>query len=99
VLAPPADHIVTFFELRQKSRNIFRLMLQVAVHSDDHLALSVIESGGQRRGLAEITAQSNACHARVERGNLSKDHWRAISAPVIDKDQLIVFSETFHHFR
>src|SRR5262245_21643760 len=99
VLTPATDHVVTFFELRQKARDVFRLMLQVAVHGDDHVALGVIESGGQRRCLAEIAPQPYACHARIERGDLPEDHRRAICAAVIDEDQLIVFAETFHHFR
>src|SRR5499426_740119 len=99
VLTPAADHVVTFFELRQKSRDVFRLMLQIAVHGDDHVAFGVIESGGQRRGLAEISAQSDACHARVEGGDLSQNRRRAIGAAVINKDQFIVFAKIFHHFR
>ena len=74
-------------------------MLQIAVHSDDHVALGVIESGGERRGLAEIAPQPDACHTRVERGDLPENRRRAICAAVIDEDQFIVFAETFHHFR
>ena len=74
-------------------------MLQIAVHGDDHVALGVIESGGQRRCLAEIATQPDASHARIKRGNLPENRRRAVYAAVIDKDQFIVFAEIFQHFR
>ena len=53
-----------------KSGNLAGVVLQVAVHGDDELALRVVEAGGQRRGLAEVAAQFDDQHPAIDRSNL-----------------------------
>ena len=47
---------------RRSSRaagDVGRIVLEVAVHRDDHLAARVVEPGGHRRGLPVVAAQLN----------------------------------------
>lgn len=48
LIAPAADNIVAFFQFGEKTRDLVRVVLQIAVHSEDEVALRVIEAGGKR---------------------------------------------------
>ena len=97
LLAPAADDVVTLAQLLQEQGNVVGIVLQVAVHGDDVLALGVIEAGGQRRGLPEIAAQLDHHHAAVDGGNLLQHPEGVVAAAVIDEDQLERLAGRFHH--
>ena len=46
-LAPAADDVVALGQFLQELRDIFGIVLQVAIHGDDVLALGMVEAGGQ----------------------------------------------------
>ena len=54
VFAPAAGDVEAFVDLLQQRRNIFRSMLQIAIHGDDHVAFGFVETGRQGSGLAEV---------------------------------------------
>jgi hypothetical protein len=57
MFAPTARDIVPFLDFGEECRDIFGLMLQIAVKRNDDIALSFVETRRQCRGLAEIAAQ------------------------------------------
>src|ERR1700722_4093464 len=54
--APSADHVVALFELGEEPGNLVGVVLQVAVHGQDEVALRMVEAGGKGGGLAEVAA-------------------------------------------
>ena len=77
-LAPSGDDVVALFELFDEGGDVVRVVLQVAVHGEDELAGGMIETGGQRRGLAEVAAQLDDEDAAVYRGNLFEEFVGAV---------------------
>ncbi len=71
-------------------------MLQVAVHGDDHIAGGVIESGGERRGLAVIAFQAQHRDARILFGNLGEYLRSRVRALVIYVNELDRFKSPGH---
>ncbi len=55
--APAADDVVTLFELGEKVGDLVGVVLEVAVHGEDEVALRVVEACGEGRGLAEVAAE------------------------------------------
>ena len=47
-------------------------MLQIAIHGEDKFARSVIETGGERRGLAEVAAELHHEDPAVDGSNFLK---------------------------
>jgi len=96
-LAPAAHNVVAFVNFFDERRNIVRVVLQVAVHGDDVLALGMIEAGRQRRGLAEIPAQFYHNDAAVDGGYFLQQVEGLIAAAIVDKHQLEGIARRFHH--
>ncbi len=53
---PAADDVVALFELGEEGGDFVGVVLEVAVHGEDEIALSVIEAGGEGGGLTEVAA-------------------------------------------
>ena len=73
-----------------------RIVLQVAIHGDDVVALGVIESGGQSGGLSEVAAQLDHDDPAVDRGDLLQQRKRIVAAAIVDENQLEGLSGGFH---
>ena len=74
-----------------------RIVLQVAIHGDDVLALGVVEAGGQRRGLAKVAAQLDYDDAAIHRGDLLQHPEGVVAAAVVHEHQLERLTGGFHH--
>src|SRR5262249_7807845 len=96
LLAPPAYQVITLFQHLQEFRNIFRIVLQVAIHGDHIFALGVGEAGGQGRSLPEIAPQLDHHHAAVNGHDLAQQLVGAIHAAVVHKHQLKRVPGGFH---
>ena len=55
--APAADDVIALFELGEKGRDLVGIVLKIAIHGEDELALRVIKSGGEGGGLTEVAAK------------------------------------------
>src|SRR5699024_6952176 len=55
-LLPAGNEVIPLVEQLQKPVDLFRVVLQVAVHSDDDIAASSCESVTQPLGFAEVSA-------------------------------------------
>src|SRR5215831_7884131 len=64
-IAPSAYQVVAFFDLFKEAGNLFRIMLEVAVHRDNDTAASEVESGLERRCLAKIAPQPDQVYTPV----------------------------------
>src|SRR5579872_34617 len=65
-LAPSADNVVTSSYSLEKKWDVRGIVLQIPVHSDNVLPPRVIESGGQSRGLTEVSAKLHHRNATVD---------------------------------
>jgi hypothetical protein len=73
-------------------------VLEVTIHGKDEFTLTVVESGGQRRGLAEIPAQFHHHHAAIDGSDLLEEQERVILAAIVDENQLERFLRSFHDY-
>ena len=75
------------FDARHQRRDLVRIILQVGVHGDDDVGGGRVETGGQRRRLAEVASERQATHARTISQFL--DHGeRPVGTAVIDDPYL-----------
>ena len=88
VLAPAADHVVAFVNLREQQGDFAGIVLQVAVHRADHVAGGGVEPGRERRGLPEIPPQPEDRRARVARARLDEPRVRVVGRAVVHEDHL-----------
>ena len=95
VLAPTADHVVALGHLVQQERDADRVVLQVGVHGDDHIAARVVETGGEGRSLSEIAPEGDDAPARIAAVDLAQPRQAAIRAAVVDDDHLVGPAEPF----
>ena len=65
LFAPTAHDVVPFADLLQKYWNVVRIVLQIAIHGNDVLTGSVIESCSQSGGLTKVSTQLDDGDAAV----------------------------------
>ncbi len=66
--------------------NLRRIVLQVGVHREDDLTPRHLESGDERRRLAEVAAETNDMDARIALMQRAQRLKRAVPAAVVDED-------------
>ena len=88
-LTPSRNDIVTLAELGEHQRDVARIVLQIGVDRDDHIAPRVIDAGHQGGGLAGIAAKLNDLELRVMFGRGLEHLLRGVAAAVIDGDDLV----------
>jgi len=71
-------------------------VLEVAVHSENEFALTVVEAGGEGGGLAEIPAQLHHNHSAVDSGNLLEEQEGVVLAAIVDENQFEGLACGFH---
>src|SRR5205807_2940069 len=98
VVAPAAHQVETFLDFFQKARNLFRVVLQIAVHRNDDFAARKIKTGFQRWGLPKIPPQSHQVYAPVVLEDVRKNLERIVLAAVVHKHQFVRFADSVHHF-
>src|SRR3989442_860685 len=87
--APAADDVVALFYFGDKGRDLFRIVLQVAVHGDDNVAAGGVEARLQRRRLAEVPAQGDNLDARIALINFVECPRCLVLAAVVDEDDFV----------
>src|SRR5271165_4032573 len=89
--SPPADDIESFLDFRDEARDLFRVVLQVAIHGDDDVAARNIKTCLECRGLAEIPAKSDNSYPRIALIDSLKSRRGLVRTTVVDEDNLIRF--------
>ena len=70
-LAAPSTHdVVAFFQLGEEVGDLVGIVLEVAIHGEDVIALGVVKAGGEGAGLAEVAAQFDDEDPAVDGGDL-----------------------------
>src|SRR4029077_18481282 len=98
-IAPSTNNVKALFQLFDESGNLFRIVLQISIHGDNDLAVSSVETGFQRGGLAEVPPQRDDAHTRIRSLNVRKDRHAAVCAPVVNEDDLIGLTKSLHYIR
>ena len=97
-LAP--HHIVTFIELRKQLRNFFRLILQIRVHHNDHIAFRMIESRRKRNMMSEISREAeNPNMLRIPLLKFQKNLQRIVARAIIDENNFVGSAKRSHRRR
>ena len=86
--APAADDVVAFFELGEEAGDLAGVVLEVAIHGEDEVALRVVEAGSEGGGLAEVAAELDDEDAGIDGGDLFKEAVGAVARAVVHEDQL-----------
>ncbi len=94
--APAADDVVAFFELGEEVGDLVGVVLEVAVHGEDVVALGVVEAGGEGGGLAEVAAELDDENAAVYGGDLFEETVGAVAGAIVDEDQLEGLADLLH---
>ena len=94
--APAADDVVAFFELGEEVGDLVGIVLEIAVHGEDVVALGVVEAGGEGRGLTEVAAELDDEDAAVYGGDLFEKAIGAVAGAIVDEDQLEGFADLLH---
>ncbi len=89
VFAPAAGDIVAFLDFFKQRRDVLGRVLKIAVERDDHLALRLVKSGGERRRLPEIPAQPDHFETRVGLDQVRQQIEAAVYGRVVDEDDLV----------
>src|SRR5213595_1520558 len=71
-------------------------MLQVAIHSNDVFSAGIVESGGKRGSLPEITAKLDHDHTAIDGCDLLQVHEGEVAAAIVDEDHLEGLAGGFH---
>ena len=94
--APSGNDVVSLFQLLQERWNLRRVVLQVAIHGQNKIALGMVETRGQRRGLPEIAAQLDDQDTAVDRRNLLQQLVAAVRGTIIHEHQLKAVAHLLH---
>ncbi len=88
---PAGNHVITFINFGDEFRQLIGIVLQVAIHGDDHLAAGVVKTGGKRGRLAEIAAKVDHQYMRVAAGDGVQAFKRVIARAVVDVNDFVGF--------
>ena len=87
-MAPATHQVVALFDFGEQQGDVRRIVLQIAIEGDDHLAATGIESSGHGGCLAVVAAEQH----RHEFGNffaqLGQHGGRGVFGTVIHQDDL-----------
>ena len=97
MFAPAADDVVTLFELSEEVRDFAGVMLQIAVHGKDEVALGVIKASGESGGLTKVAAEFDDEDTAIYGGDLFKKAVGPVARAIVDEDQLEGFSNLLHN--
>ena len=87
---PAGDQVEALVEFREQTRDLCRIVLEVAVDRDDDIALGLRKPGSERRRLAEVAAQPDDPHVVRAGMQLHQGRERPVGGPVVDEDRLPV---------
>ena len=99
LLAPARSDVVAFVHLCQQRRNVFRSMLQVAIHRDNHVALGLMEARRQRRRLSEIPPQPDHLQRPVRLHQIRQQFQAAVRRRIVHEHDLVRSVNSYKHRR
>ncbi len=85
---PAGDQVEPLVELRQEAWDLGGVVLEVAVDGHDGLALRLVESRDQRRGLAEVATEPDDADVLLGAVEARESRERSVSRSVVDEDRL-----------
>ena len=88
VVAPADDEVEAGVDLLQQQRDVGRIVLQVAVHGDEHFAVRVLDARRHRRRLAVVAAELDDAQPRIAACERRSDRDRVVLAAVVDEHHL-----------
>src|SRR4029434_4780513 len=88
ILPPPTDDVLGGRDAKQ-SRDVGRIVLQVAVERRDEAATRIGEAGGERRRLTEVPREPDRPHTWIPLLKITHSRKRPIAAPIVDQDDFI----------
>ena len=98
VLFPAGDHIITLLgDHPVHLRDLFRGVLQVRVHRDDHTSLGLGETFVKGGGLAVVAAEGYSFDPLVAFCEFLDLRPRAVGAAVVDEEDFIFIAIGVHH--
>jgi len=71
-------------------------VLKIAVHGEDIVALGVVETGSEGRGLSEVAPQLNHQDSAVYGSDLFEKAIGSVAGAIVDKDKLKGFADLLH---
>src|SRR5438309_5664215 len=89
IFAPAAGDVIAGIDLLEQERDVFRIMLEVAIQRDDDVALSFIEASRQSGSLPEIAAQSQNFQVPVGFNEIREKIKTSVGGRVVDKNNLV----------
>ena len=96
-LAPSARDVVPLVDLREESRYIFGLVLQIAVERDDDFTLGLVEPGRQSGSLAEVAAQADHLQPRIRFREIGEEFEAAVRGSIVHKQYLVLPLHSLQH--
>src|SRR5579859_2566598 len=89
MLAPATDNIVALVQLLQETRNIYRVVLKIAIHENQHLAGAMMNTGRNGGGLPIVTTEPDNVRARVRCCQFAQLLKGIIATAIINVDDFV----------
>ena len=99
MLAPSAGDVEAFVDLLQQRGDVFRGMLQIAIHGDDDVAFGFVKAGRERRCLAEIAAQANHLEVPIGLHQIGEQLKASVGRRVVDEKNFVRALQLLQHRR
>jgi hypothetical protein len=93
VVAPADDQVEAGVDLLQQQRDIGGIVLQVAVHGDEHFAVRMFDAGGHRGRLPVVATELDDAQPRIVPCERGSDRDSIVLAPVVDEHHFVWASE------
>ncbi len=88
VFAPAGDNVGPGTRRLDHRRDVFGIVLAVAIGRHDEGSAGVLEAGSERRGLTEVAAEADHPNARVLRLDRAQQREGIVLTSVVDHDDL-----------
>src|SRR6266571_6155061 len=82
-LFPPGNQIKAFLDFTDEIRDFVRVVLQVSIHGDDDVALSMGKAHRKGCGLTVVSPETDNLHSSVATAQVMQCAHRAVRAAVI----------------
>ena len=89
LFAPTAGDVESLIDFLQEGGNIFRSVLQIAVHGDDHLAAGLVKAGRESGRLSEVAPQADHLQVRIGFDQIAQQLVAAIGRSVVDIENFV----------
>jgi hypothetical protein len=97
VLAPARAHVEALVQLGEQQRDVLRVVLEVGVDRDDHLARGEVDARHHRGGLPAVAAEVDHLDARLFARQGIEHGIAAVAAAVVHEDDFPGAPEALEH--